>query len=75
MAIKLNCCVWLSRQTVSLAFHIINRMVLIIEVESVYSVVRTESLYSTNKSRALKVNRWNILLELIGIFKHFEAKL
>jgi hypothetical protein len=69
------CCVWLSEQTVTLAFHIINRIVLIIEVEIVYSALRTGSLYSTNKSRPLKVNRWNILLELMGIFKHFEVKL
>jgi len=50
------CFVWLSEQTVTFAIYIINRLVFITEVESVYSAVRTESLYKTNTPRPLKVN-------------------
>ena len=45
------CFVWLSEQTVTFVLYIINRMVLITEVESVYYAVRIESLYNTDKSR------------------------
>jgi hypothetical protein len=38
------CFVWLSEQTVTFALYIINRLVFISEVESVYSAVRTECL-------------------------------
>ena len=54
--IAFMCFVWLSEQTVTFAIYIINRLVFITEVESVYSAVRTESLHNTNKSRNLKVN-------------------
>jgi hypothetical protein len=40
------CCVWLSEQTVTFVLYVINRLVFITEVESVYSAVRIESLYN-----------------------------
>jgi len=39
--------VWVSEQTVTFVLYIINGLVFITEVESVYSAVRTESLYIT----------------------------
>jgi len=39
------CFVWLSEQTVTFALCIIDRLIFITELESVYSAVRTESLY------------------------------
>jgi len=36
--------VWLSEETVNFALYIINRLVSITEVESVYCTVRTESI-------------------------------
>ena len=39
---------WLSEQTVTFAVYIINRLVFITEMESVYSAVRTESLYKAD---------------------------
>jgi hypothetical protein len=47
--------VWPSEQTVTFALYIIKRLVFITEVESVYSAVRTESLYNTDNSCPLKV--------------------
>jgi hypothetical protein len=47
------CFVWLLEETVPFALYIINRLVFITEVESVYSAVRTEALHSTH-SLALK---------------------
>jgi len=42
------CFVWLSEETVALAFYyVINRMAFITEGESVYCAVRAESLYNT----------------------------
>jgi hypothetical protein len=41
------CFVRLSEQTVTFALYIINRLVFITEVESVYSAVRTDFLYKT----------------------------
>jgi len=46
----------LSEQTVTFTLYIIDRLVFITELESVYCVVRTESLYNTDTSRPLKVN-------------------
>jgi hypothetical protein len=43
------CFVWLSEQTVTFALYVINGLVFITEVESVYSAVRTES-YNKDKS-------------------------
>jgi hypothetical protein len=43
--------VWILEQTVTLVLYIINRMVYITEVKSVYSAVRTESLYNTDTFR------------------------
>jgi len=43
--------VWLSEQTVNFAVYIINRLVFITEVESVYCAVRSESSYNTDTSR------------------------
>ena len=42
-----SCSVWLSVETVPFALYIINRLVLITQVESVYYTVRTEFLYKT----------------------------
>ena len=50
------CFVWLSAETVSMALYIIDIMVFITEVESVYSAVRTESLYKKDTSRSENVN-------------------
>jgi hypothetical protein len=44
------------RTNSNFAFYTFNGLVFIIEVESVYCAVRTESLYNTDKSRPLKVN-------------------
>ena len=49
------CFVWLSEKTVTFALYIINRLVFIAEVESVYSAVWTESLYNMDTSHPLKV--------------------
>jgi len=45
------CFVWISEQTVNFSLYIINILVFITEVESVYSAVCTESLYNTDMSR------------------------
>ena len=42
----------LRTQTVTFALYIFNRLVFITDVESVYSAVRTESLYNTDMSRS-----------------------
>jgi len=52
MVITLHLCVvWLSEDTATFVIYITNRLVFIIEVESVYSAVRIESLYKTDTSR------------------------
>ena len=50
---KLHSCifVWISEQTVIIVVYIINGLVFITEVESVYSAVRPESLYNTGTFR------------------------
>jgi len=46
------CFIWLSeKKTVTVALYIINRLVVITEVESVYCAVRSEFLYNTDTSR------------------------
>jgi len=45
------CFVWLSEHTVTFTLYIVNKLDFITEVESVYSAVRTESLYNTHTSR------------------------
>jgi len=45
------CFVWISERTENLALQNIKRLVFITEVESVYSAVRTESLYTTDTFR------------------------
>jgi hypothetical protein len=45
------CFVQISEQTVTFALQNIKRLVFITEVESVYSAVRTESLYKTDTLR------------------------
>ena len=45
------CFVWLSEQTVPFVLYVINRLVFITEVQSVYSSVRAESLYNTDTFR------------------------
>jgi len=42
------CFVWISEQTVTYALYNISRLIFIIGVDSVYCVVRTESLYNTD---------------------------
>jgi hypothetical protein len=54
------CFVWLSEETVPFALYIIKRMVFLTEAESVYSAVRTESLYKTDMLRPLKMYVWNL---------------
>jgi hypothetical protein len=39
------------RKKATFALYIINRMAFVAEVESVYSAVRTESIYKTDTSR------------------------
>jgi hypothetical protein len=51
------CVVWLSVQTVTFSLYIIKTLVFITEMESVYSAVRTESLYNTDMSRTLRVKK------------------
>jgi hypothetical protein len=50
------CFVRISEQTATFALQNIKRLVFIIEVESVYSAVRTESLYKTDMLRLQRVN-------------------
>jgi hypothetical protein len=49
------CFVWLSEQTITSALHIINRLVFITEVDSVYCEVHTESLYNKDTFRPQNV--------------------
>jgi hypothetical protein len=51
------CFVLLPEQTLTFALYIINRLVFITEVESVYCTVRTESVYNTDTSRPVKVKK------------------
>jgi hypothetical protein len=44
------CFVWITEQTGTFALYVINRLDYITEMESVYSAVRTESLYNTDTS-------------------------
>ena len=48
--------VWLSEETVTIALYIINGLIFITEVESVYCAIRTEFLYKTDKCRSERVN-------------------
>jgi hypothetical protein len=50
------CFVRISEQTATFALQNIKRLVFISEVESVYSAVRTESLYKTATLRLYRVN-------------------
>jgi hypothetical protein len=50
------CFVRISEQTATFALQNIKRLVFITEVESVYSAVRTESLYKTDTLRLYRVN-------------------
>jgi hypothetical protein len=50
------CFVRISEQTATFALQNIKRLVFITEVESVYSAVRTESLYKTDMLRLSRVN-------------------
>jgi hypothetical protein len=43
------CIVWITEQPANFALHSIKRLVFITVVESVYSAVRTESLYDTDR--------------------------
>jgi hypothetical protein len=49
------CFVRVSEQTATFALYSINRLFYITEVESVYSAVRTESLYKTDTLRLWRV--------------------
>jgi hypothetical protein len=57
--IAFMCFVWLSEQAVTFALYVINRLVFITELESVYCAVRTESLYNTDTSRPSRV-KWTV---------------
>jgi len=48
------CFVWLSEQTVNFVLYIFNKLFFITLVESVYSEVRTESLYKADYVSSLK---------------------
>jgi hypothetical protein len=48
------CFVWISDQTATFALYVIEWMVFITEVDSVYSAVRTESLYKTDYVPSIK---------------------
>jgi hypothetical protein len=48
------CFVCISEQTATFALNVINWSFFITEVESVYSAVRTESLYKTDYASSLK---------------------
>jgi hypothetical protein len=50
------CFVRISEQTATFALYNIKRLVFITEVESVYSAVRTESLYKIDTLRLYRVN-------------------
>jgi hypothetical protein len=50
------CFDWISKQTANFALHNIKKIGFITEVESVYSAVRTESLYNTDTFGHWKVN-------------------
>jgi hypothetical protein len=49
----------ISEQTVTLPLYVINRLDFITEAESVYSAVRSESIYNKDTSRSLKVKDLN----------------
>jgi hypothetical protein len=55
------CFVWVSEETVTFALYVINRLVSITEVESVYRAVRTESLYNTDVSSLSQLKEKNAL--------------
>jgi hypothetical protein len=50
------CFVWISEQTAIISLYGINLLVFITETESVYSAVRTESLYKTDTLRLERIN-------------------
>jgi hypothetical protein len=54
------CFVWISEETAAFALSNIKRLVFITEVESVYSMVRTESLYKTTCSVFKGLNKITI---------------
>jgi len=56
MVITLHLCISCDLRTVNFAVHIINILVSITGVESVYSAVRAESLYNTDAFRSKRVN-------------------
>jgi hypothetical protein len=56
------CSVWLSEQTVNFALYTFNRLVFITKVDSVYSAVRTESLYNTDAFRPHRVKTYSYVL-------------
>jgi hypothetical protein len=58
------CFVRISEQTAIFASQNITRLVFITEAESVYSAVRTESLYKTDTLRLLRVNEKQSVNEL-----------
>ena len=52
------CFMWLSEETVPFVSCVINRLVFVNKVETVYCAVRPESLYKTD-SFVLKGLKWN----------------
>ena len=66
------CLGWISEPTVTFALYIINRLVFITEAESVYSAVRTESLYKTRTSLVLE--RFSLLRGVsLGTKEHISS--
>jgi hypothetical protein len=68
------CFVWLSKQTVHFALYIINRLVIITEVESVYSAVLTEDLYNTDAFHLNRVSVARSTMLLVGPCHHGMAR-
>jgi len=50
------CFVWLSEQTVTFGLYIVKSLVFVTVAESVYSAVRTGSLFKTDTLRPSRVN-------------------
>jgi hypothetical protein len=67
------CFVWISEQTANFALQNIKRLVFITEVESVYSVIRTETLYNTDTFRLKRLNNLT-KLQYICIQDRLEAR-
>jgi hypothetical protein len=61
------CFLWLSEETLAFALYIINSVVFITEVESVYFAVYTESLYKADTSRPSRVTTLYLFVKYIEV--------